>query len=199
MSHDLNSLKQMLATAPAVAVNTTLFRRVTFQALASYTPPNWLYTSGKPQRYNPAGVDCVYFGADTNITRVEFESLWQGLQGANQPATDFCVAVALQRVLDLTSATTLKALKISAQELFKSWRRTKTPTLTQLLGLAVNETRLFSAIRYPSKATADRGQAGINFVIFRDCVQFPDLVEILGPTSKPLQTWPSSNRWRGGA
>jgi len=190
LSHDLTSLKKALATAPAMTVKAKLFRRVEFLALVSITPPNWLYTSGKPQRYNPAGVHCVYFGADVNVTRTEFEGIWQGLKGANQPATDYGASVDLQRVLDLTSAATLKALKVNFKDLFKSWRRAKTPTLTQLLGQAVSESGLFAAICYPSKAAAGRGQAGVNFVVFRDCVKHPDSVEILGPTSKPLQKWP---------
>lgn len=190
MSRDLKSLKKGLATAPAIAVKAKLFRRVEFVALVKHNPPNWLYTSGKPQRYNPAGVQCVYFGGDAEVTRAEFDDIWKGLKAADQPATDYRATVVLRRVLDLTSSATLKALKIATKDLFKNWRRAKTPTLTQRLGQAVSETKLFSAIRYPSKAAADRGQAGANFVIFRNCVRAPDSVEIHGPDGKPLQKWP---------
>ena len=96
----------------------------------------------------------------------------------------------LRRVLDLTNDTTLKAINVAAKDLLKNWRRASQPTLTQLLGQAVNETGLFSAIRFPSKAAAIGGPAGINFVIFRSCVRSPDVVRILGPTNKPLQEWP---------
>ena len=190
MKHDLASLKAALKTAPAIAAKAKLFRRVEFAALVTYNPPNWLYTSGKPQRYNPAGVQCIYFGEDANVTKSEFDDIWKGLKGADQPATDFSAVVDLQRVLDLTNVATLKVLKIDTKDLFKNWRRAKYSTLTQLIGQAVNETGLFSAIRFPSKAAAGRGQAGVNFVIFPDCVRSPDSVEILGPTSKPLQKWP---------
>ena len=149
MKHDLASLKAALKAAPARAVKTKLFRRVEFIALVSYNPPNWLYTSGKPQRYNPAGVHCVYFGGEPNVTRTEFEEIWQGLKAADQPATDFSAAVDLHRVLDLTLDATLNALKVDAKDLFKSWRRARRPTLTQLIGQAVNVTGLFSAIRHP--------------------------------------------------
>lgn len=190
MKHDLASLKRVLAAAPALAVQAKLFRRVEFVALVAYNPPNWLYTSGKPQRYNPAGVQCVYCGADAEVTRSEFEHLWQGLRAADQPATDYCAVVSLRRVLDLTSAATLKVLKVAPADLLKNWRRAKQPTLTQLLGKAVNETGLFAAIRYPSKAAAAYGQTGVNYVIFHDCVRSPDSVSILGPTRQPLQKWP---------
>jgi hypothetical protein len=99
--------------------------------------------------------------------------------------------VALGRVLDLTSPATLKVLSMDSKDLFENWRRrTKTPTTTQLLGQAVNETRLFSAIRYPSKAAISLNLTGINYVIFQDCVVSPDSVQVLGSTIKPLQSWP---------
>lgn len=190
MNHTLASLKAALKTAPAIAAKAKLFRRVEFVALVSNNPPNWLYTSGKPQRYNPAGVQCIYFGEDTNGTRAAYEAIWKGLKGADQPATEFSAVMDLQRVLDLTDGATLDALEVDANDLYKNWRRAKRPTLTQLIGQAVNETKLFSAIRFQSKAGGGRGQVGINFVIFPDCVRSPDSVCILGPTSKPLQKWP---------
>jgi RES domain-containing protein len=190
VSHDLASLKKALASASSIAVKAKLYRRVEFLALAAYSPPNWLYTSGKPQRYNPAGVHCVYFSADPDVTREEFEEIWKGLKAADQPATDFCAQVDLKRVLDMTSETNLKLLKVDKKDLFRNWRRARHLTPTQLLGLAVSETGYFSAICYPSKAAADRGHAGVNFVIFKNCVQAPDSVRILGPKSKPLQQWP---------
>jgi hypothetical protein len=96
----------------------------------------------------------------------------------------------LQRVLDLTDKATLKALGVDAKDLLENWRRANHPTLTQLLGQAVSETGVFSAIRYPSKAAAGRGREGFNLAIFLDCVRVPDAVRILGPDSKPLQKWP---------
>lgn len=188
MTHYLASLKFVLATAPALAIKARLIRRVPYLDLARYDPPHWLFTSGKRKRYNPAGVHCVYFGSDADVTRTEYEAMWKGLRCAYQPATEFIADVNLQHVLDLMSPVTLKALKIDHSALLKNWRRGKHPKLTQLLGQAVNETKSFSAIRYPSAAAGSR--RGVNLVIFRDCVAAPDYVRILGPTRKPLQKWP---------
>jgi len=163
---------------------------VPFGDLTKYAPPNWLYTSGKSNRYNPAGVNCVYFGETREVVQAEYDGMWQGLAGENQPVTNYFAAVDLRRVLDLTDAATLKALNMDEKDLFKNWRRAKRPTQTQLLGQAVEETGLFSAIRYPSKAASVRKQQGVNFVIFQKCVQSPDSVSILGPSKKPLQKWP---------
>jgi hypothetical protein len=113
-----------------------------------------------------------------------------GVKGEGQPSLEFSADVKLRRVLDLASPRTLKVLKIDPKDLFRNWRTAKSPTLTQLLGQAVNETRLFAAIRFPAQAAAKRGKSGINFVIFKECVQAPDFVRIVGPANKPLQHWP---------
>ncbi len=84
----------------------------------------------------------------------------------------------------------MKILNLETKDLLKTWRRAKRPTLTQLIGQAVSETQLFSAIRYTSKAAVASGQPGMNLVIFRDCVRPPESVRILGPSAKALQEWP---------
>lgn len=190
MKHNLSSLKVALAIAPAVVARTRLTRLVPFQPLITYNPPNWLYASGNPNRYNPAGVKCVYFAESKEAAHVEYEA-GRARAGKYQPVTLYAAEVALGRVLDLTSPATLKVLSMDSKDLFENWRRrTKTPTTTQLLGQAVNETRLFSAIRYPSKAAISLNLTGINYVIFQDCVVSPDSVQVLGSTIKPLQSWP---------
>jgi len=188
LKNNLASLEALLRKAPAVNVRTKLTRLVPELDLGP--SPNWLFTSGKPNRYNPAGVDCVYFGETREVAQSEYDNYWKRLAGADQPVTIYYAAVALRRVLDLTDDVMVKALGLDTKELFTNWRRSKKPTLTQLLGQAVNETGLFSAIRYPSKAAAAHGLAGNGFVIFRDCVRSPDWVRILGPASKALQKWP---------
>jgi RES domain-containing protein len=185
LTHNLASLEAALPEVPALALKARLTRRVEFLALVNYHPPNWLYTSGKAKRYNPAGVHCVYFGTDVDVTRAEYKQMWEGLTGADQPATEFIADVSLERVLDLTSHETLKVLKLTRADLLKNWRRATRLTLTQLLGLAVNETNYFSAILYAS-AVSD----GTNVVIFRDRVSSPDYVKILGAKKKPLEQWP---------
>lgn len=188
MKHNLVSLKAALAAVPAVRAKAKLTRLVPQLDLGS--SPDWLFTSGRPNRYNPAGVECVYFAEAREIAQAEYDSYWRGTTSADQPVTTYYAEVVLQRVLDLTDVATLRALKVDAKDLLKNWRTAKRKTLTQLLGQAVNETGHFSAIRYPSKAVAGRGQAGANLVIFRACVRTPDSVRILGPTSLPLQKWP---------
>lgn len=189
MKHNLASLKAALAAAPALSVKANTLARLVPQ-LALGASPNWLFTSGKPNRYNPAGVNCVYFAETREVAQEEYDGCWKGLAGANQPVTTYFAEAKLRRVLDLTDRPTLKALGMDVKDLFKNWRRTKHPTITQLLGQAVSETRLFSAIRFPSKAAVACGHAGVNLVVFQDCIRPPDSIRILGPDSKPLQEWP---------
>jgi RES domain-containing protein len=190
VKHDFASLRLALSKAPARAIKAQLVRLVPFQHLVSVDPPDWLFTSGKPNRYNTAGVECVYFGESKDVAELENEDQFSGLFGKRQPVTIYYANVVLNRVMDLTDSQTLRALKLDVTELSKNWRRTKAPTSTQLLGKAVSETAHFSAIRYPSQAAAKHGRTGANYVIFRDCVQSPDSVVILGPTRRPLQKWP---------
>jgi tRNA (Thr-GGU) A37 N-methylase len=41
-------------------------------------PPDFLFTSGKPGRFNPAGVECVYFSEEETTAEVEYLRLWAG-------------------------------------------------------------------------------------------------------------------------
>ncbi|MEI6391055.1 MAG: RES domain-containing protein [Verrucomicrobiota bacterium] len=190
MKDPLESLKAVLAVATPIALKTQLSRLVPFIDLVAYDPPNWLFTSGKPNRYNPAGIHCAYFAEARDVAQTEYDAMWQGRRGADQPVITYTAEVSLTRVLNLTRPALRRALGLSDKELYKTWRRATRPTLTQLLGQAVTETKLFSAIRYPSKAAVAAGQPGINLVIFRDCVRSPESVRILGPSAKALQEWP---------
>jgi len=71
LKHNLASLKALLRKAPAVNVRTKLTRLVAKLDLGP--SPNWLFTSGKPNRYNPAGVDCVYFGETWEVAQSEYD------------------------------------------------------------------------------------------------------------------------------
>jgi hypothetical protein len=81
LKHNLESLKAELPNVPAARWKGRLTRRVEFLALTAYNPPNWLHTSSRPNRFNPAGIHCVYFAAAPEVARLEYEDIWQGQQG----------------------------------------------------------------------------------------------------------------------
>jgi RES domain-containing protein len=186
----LSTIARRLALAPRIQVQEELVRKVAFLDLISNLPPNFLYTSGKPARYNPAGIMCVYFGEDEDTVSLEYKRLMAGTKKAKQPVTTFFAKIKLNSVLDLTSDATVKALKLRPQDLHKDWRGVSTPTETQKLGLIVATRSSISAIRFPSDAAAASGKAGSNIVIYRKNVGRPDFVKILGPDKSPLQAWP---------
>lgn len=187
---NLETIRERLQLLSLVEVRGTFVRLVPYSALAKITPPDWLFTSRKPNRYNPAGTECVYFADEGVTAQSEYESYGRGWPGENQPFVTYYAEVQLGRVLDLHSAKTLKTLGLRESDLFAQWRTAKRPTVTQLIGQAINEDSIASAIRYPSKAAKEAGFSGTNIVVFRDCIQKPDFVQILGSEKKPLQKWP---------
>ena len=69
--------------------------------LEKIDPHNWLYSTGRPYRYNPAGTDCVYFSETQEVAQMESDSYWQGMPGEFQPVATYHAEVSLSRVLDL--------------------------------------------------------------------------------------------------
>jgi RES domain-containing protein len=185
----LKTIARRLAGVSCVPYRAVLARRVPLLPLLRISPPDFLYTSGKPGRYNPDGVSCVYFGENEDTARLEYERLWRDTPAQKQPVGLYFARIRLSKMLDLTSAVTLEKLKLSNADLHRSWRGVK-PIETQKLGLVVSTQTDISTIRYPSDAAAASGEAGTNLVIFQNRVVAPDYVRILGPDKRPLQAWP---------
>jgi hypothetical protein len=152
----LGLIKRRLAAISPLGAKGTLVRLVPFVAVTNCEPVDWLYTSGKPNRYNPEGVECVYCGENEATARAEYDDFWSGVTGAMQPLVTYHVKVRLSAVLDLTSRDVLRLLGLKPGELLAPWRKAKKPTLTQLIGLAIQEGATFSAIRYSSRGCERR-------------------------------------------
>lgn len=148
---------------------------------------DFLFMSGRPYRFNPAGVRCVYFAEGERTAAAEYE---RHNVARGQPFVTYYAKVALRHVLDLCSAEALKALGLTQRDLRAAWVRGGRATACQLLGEAVSRQSSVSALRFPSEAARTAGFSGTNVVVFPDCVRRPDFVSILGPTKKPLQRWP---------
>ena len=164
-----------------------LQRIVERQVLEAHKPPDFLYTSGRAGRYNPAGMECVYFSADAATAGAEFDRYWE-----NRPVQRllyFCRATAT-RVLDLTDRATREALGLKEDGLFSSWRFAASPVATQQLGAAIGMQQRFAGIRFPSDAARERGFAGSNLVFFRASVVAPTQLEIFDDADNLLQAWP---------
>lgn len=185
--HDVNHFAAALPTAPVRELRATFVRRVQLLPMLASAPVDFLFTSGKANRFNLRGVLCVYFAEDEATAAAEYE---RHNSGRRQPFATYFAEVRLRQVLDLCDASTLSALGLTASDLRAPWVGAHKPTVTQSLGEAVSQQTDISAIRFPSAAARASGFVGANVVIFQDCVRRPDHVHILGPTRKPLQKWP---------
>jgi len=153
--------------------------------------PDFLFTSGKANRFNREGTECLYLAEDEQTALAEYRRQFMGLaHGARQPVTLFYAEVKLNGILDLTQAVTRRMLGVSAGDLEADWSRKGPVTVTQALGEAVARTACCSAIRYRSVAAARGNQPGHNWVIFKACLRSTEIVRILGPTRRLLQQWP---------
>ena len=58
------SIAAALPSAPTRSLRTTLVRRVPLSPLIKTGTVDYLFMSGRPSRFNTAGVKCVYFAED---------------------------------------------------------------------------------------------------------------------------------------
>lgn len=172
----------------------TLTRAVSNRALfpkGAPANPNYLYTSGKPNRYNLDGTECFYAAMEEATALAEYRRQFIGLPSASrQPVSLYSAKVDLVTVLDLTDATIREALGLTLGELEANWGAALPPSRSQELGDAVARHGGIMAIRYRSVAMRLNGQDGSNVVIFKAAVRGPSYVEILSDTKEPLARWP---------
>jgi RES domain-containing protein len=176
-----------LPDTPVRPMEGTLVRRVALVPMIEATSVDFLFTSGKAYRYNPRGVQCIYFAEDDATAAAEYE---RHIAGNRQPFATYFASVRVRRLIDLCDPQTIKALGFPAREMRTPWVGARKPTLMQQLGEAVSRQNQIAAIRFPSEAARAKGLIGANVVIFRNAVRRPDCVQILGPTKHPLQKWP---------
>jgi len=179
-----------LARVPTRTMNRRLVRCVPALDFLEGSPPSFLYTSGRPNRCNPAGVDCLYFSEGERVATLEFRRLFGSAGIATPPKLTFVAEVDLRHVIDLEKSEVKRALDLSSHEIFQPWRGAASPTRLQQLGGAVSRQRAVSAIRYPSDACRRAGTKGWNLAIFPDAVAIPSGVRIIGHAGTVLEELP---------
>lgn len=188
MDDGIQDILSRLKQVPVRRLRHTLVRCVELSSLMEDGKPDFLFTSGKRDRYNLDGIQCIYFAEDEETARAEHRCQDHPAQGF-RPLCMFFADASLN-VLDLTMRSVRKALALTDKDLRAPWERVRHPTRTQLLGTAISKQRKLAAIRYPSDAARAHGFRGQNVVIFRACVRRPSFVRVLGERKKPLQCWP---------
>jgi RES domain-containing protein len=144
-----------------------LVRCVARDALEKQQPPDFLFVSGQVNRYNPRGVQCLYFGETFQVAHLEYVGLLGSPTRLEPPFTTF-TGVGRFTFLDLGQASVRESLGLTRGDLHREWRTAARPIKTQILGLALSKQNRFCAIRYPSVAAAKANQTGFNFAVFEE-------------------------------
>lgn len=182
-------LADLLARLPTRRMRRRLVRCVPQLDFDDSDAPSYLYTSGRPNRCNPAGVECLYFSETEATAQAEYRHAWRGTDAENQPKLTFTARVRLRKIIDLGDDQALDLLGLSRDDLLGTWRL-RQPTRLQELGRVVSEQSAITALRFPSAAAARRGLSGWNVAIYPASLETPDRVEILGRSEVPLEILP---------
>lgn len=167
-----------------------LHRCVALKSYEQGTPPSFLFTSGRRNRWNTRGVQALYFSESESTALLEWEKYWRGKLGQYQPKVFFSAEVAFRKIFDLHRADVRSALGMDDTEIFANWRVATSPTMSQRIGESISRQTEIAAVRFPSDAAREEGQDGWNVVIFPSALRAPDRVAILGYGPDPLQTLP---------
>lgn len=191
-------LAALLAQVPTRSMCRRLMRCVPQLDFMASEKPRFLYTSGRLNRCNPTGVECLYFSEGEETAAAELRQTWHRTAAAHQPKLTFTARVRFRRIVDLSDRAVLRVLGLSPEDLYEDWRRQPVPTRLQQLGLAISRQRSITAIRFPSAAARKRGKSGWNVAIFPAALVSPDRVEIVGASTEPLEILPRAANPRTG-
>ena len=80
---DADHFAQALPSAPTRELQATLVRRAPMLAMVESAPLDFLFTSGIAYRYNPRGLECIYFAeAEATVMAIERDQLWRLMEQA---------------------------------------------------------------------------------------------------------------------
>ena len=151
-------------------------------AVITRLSPNLLFAGGPTLvggRYTPiGGPEALYLGSSERVANAEWSSgLVELFPGRPlPPKTVFQARVTIKRALDLSLEAIQIDLGTNDLELNSPWRSITDPP-TQVLGLAIHQIGLFSAIRY--RSTKER--RGYCVAIFPDRLTAGESVEVVDP------------------
>jgi RES domain-containing protein len=184
-----NALIAALKGVATIRLDKILVRNVPFFSLIRQRPLQFLFSSGKPNRFNLEGTNCLYLSEDQRTAFTEWSQPLTGVVPV-APYTTFFVRVRIGLVLDICDRKTCAALKLSQAEIFANWRNAPRYTETQELGETVGTNTHVVAIRFPSYAAKKDNFLGVNVVIFRDKIVFPDAVEVFEEHEEVVERLP---------
>ena len=177
----------LLAAAPVRSFSGKLLRAVA--KLDFDKSRQYLFTSAKRNRCNPAGVDCIYLAEDRDTAQTEYDKYFTGM-GDHQPCLTFTGDLKAGAILDLGDAATCAHLGISDSDFYGAFRTRTDKTRLEALGRAVARQKSICAIRFPSDSMHAESKTGFNFAVFKAALSAPDSLIILGSAGASLDKWP---------
>jgi len=186
-----SELAKVLAKVPNDGIAGWYYRAVSNSALYRNDPPNALYALGPGrggQRYTQVGGPPALYVADQPYTAFaegthSITSSLAGLIEPPDPQVVFAIYVKLERMLDLTDDTILKALDTDRAELQGPWADqvlTGIRVPTHDIAAVAYASHRFQGIRFDSK----ENPGGKNLIIWTNKVRTPSYVEVYDSSKK---------------
>ena len=179
-----------LASLPTRPVDAVYSRCVPQLDFSSGVPPRYFFVSGRANRLNPDGVECLYLSEDDRVADAEYARAWEVVEESLQPKLTFHVRACIANVLDLGTPRVLAKLGLGKSDLFRPWRLAKRQTRLQALGAAIADQTRITAVRYPSFAARALVPPGWNLVVYIAALNAPDKLEVLGKPGVLLEVLP---------
>jgi len=183
-------IEELLERAPTRPLKRRLYRVVPALSYLRSARPTFLYTSGRPNRCNPAEVDCLYFSENETTALEEYLQGVAGTKAQHAPRLTFVAAADLRHLLDLGKPEALRALELTGEDLTRPWRLAEQPTRLQELGSAVSRQHRVQALRLPSVHGADGGAPRFNVAIFPSSLVAPSRLRVLCESGAILEDLP---------
>ncbi|OYW17693.1 MAG: hypothetical protein B7Z52_06340, partial [Burkholderiales bacterium 12-64-5] len=109
----------LLASAPTRPFKGRLLRAVA--QLSFETSGQYLFTSSRRNRCNPAGIECIYLAEDRDTAQTEFDKYYTD-EDDHQPCLTFTGDFEAAAILDLGDAATCNHLKLDDADFYGAFR-----------------------------------------------------------------------------
>jgi RES domain-containing protein len=190
MAEDDQRWDDLVAAVPTISVkNKQLYRAVA--QLSFDKSRRYLFTSGKRNRCNPAGIFCIYMADDRNTALTEYDKYYTDL-GNVEPCVIYTGRLTSAAIIDLEDPDIRDHFGLTDADFFTAFRTKPAETPLEKLGRGIARQTKITAIRYPSDAMHARSRDGYNIAVFKEAVKHPDRLQIIGPNDNVLEDWPGS-------
>jgi RES domain-containing protein len=150
MADDDQKWADLVATAPTVPVKGKKLYRAIAQ-LSFETSRKYLFTSGKRNRCNPAGVFCIYMADDRNTALTEYDKYYNDLGNA-EPCVIYTGQLTSTAMINLEDPAVRDHFGLTDADFFTAFRTNPAETPLEKLGRAIARQTKIAAIRFPSDA-----------------------------------------------